>query len=89
MNIPGGVIYFVGATDAITEDSWVFQDETILSTASISNWGQISPVEPNGGAGENCLVWLQIGGTTMIPGLGDAPCTGPYAAMCERKVPSV
>lgn len=84
MNVPDDLLYYVGGSDEMNENTWIFQDSIVLTSDVITSWA--SAAEPSG-TGENCLVYLRTfvwtGGQS---GLGDASCVGPFPAMCERPI---
>ena len=75
---------FLGATDAVTEGTFLWEDGTPLTYTSFATG------EPNNGNGayqEDCLLYA---GKKMAPGWDDRPCTtgivagaGSYSYICE------
>ncbi len=78
----GGVTAFVGATDAVTEDTFLWSSGAGLT---FTNWRAGEPNNGNGGFEEDCMVVEGARGGTW----DDRPCAPPpigagaYAYVCE------
>ena len=73
------MFYWLGFKDEVNEGVWM--DQTTGQEATLSNWG---PGEPNGGTGENCLVYLtnQLADLNMRNKIADVGCNWSLKTVC-------
>ena len=65
---------FIGLTDVITEDEFLWQDESVLS----STWNRWNPGEPNNEGEEDCVV-LRLNGKWSAK-----DCSSEFAFVCQK-----
>ena len=71
--------FWLGINDKRSEGSWVYDTDETSVTFSIPWY----PGEPNGGRGQNCLMYWN---PSQIGQLSDLACKNSYLSICEQVV---